>query len=128
MVALYWREQVKHQVKVCIYDGLSKEPHCQQCRLRSGTAKHCPYLALRPIQSLDSETIDQEGNGVRLIETVADDHAIDLDAWLDANLWLLGCPVRLVQIAYKRLDGIPLDNKDKCYLQRFRQQEQKRLF
>jgi len=126
VVALYWREQVKHQVKVCIYDGVAKELHCQQCRYRSGAAKQCPYLALRPVQSLDDDTTDQEGNGVRLIETVADDHAIDLDAWLDDKKWLLGCPTRLVQIAYKRLGGIPLNSKDQRYFTRQRQKELKR--
>jgi hypothetical protein len=121
-VALYWRQVNKTQVKVCIYDGLPKELHCATCRHnhRSGI---CPYQASRPVQSLDTET-----EGERLKDTVADDNGIDIDAWLDAKTWLLGCPVRLVQIAYKRLEGIPLDNKDKCYLQRFRQQEQKRLF
>jgi hypothetical protein len=127
MVALYWREQAKHQVKVCIYSGLPVEPHCARCSHHNGQ-RPCPYLALRPVQSLDDEASDDEGNGVRLINTVADDHAIDLEAWLDAKTWLLGCPMRLVKIAHKKLEGQPLDNKDKCYLQRFRQQEQKALF
>jgi len=61
------------------------------------------------------------------IPTMADDRAIDLEAWLDARTFLLGCPIRLVQIASKRVKGIPLEPKDKIYLQRFRQREQKRL-
>jgi len=77
------------------------------------------------ILSLNNELND--GDGIELIDTVADDKAIDLDAWLDARTWLLGCPKRLVVIASKRLKGITLDNKDKCYLQRFRQKEQKSL-
>ena len=77
------------------------------------------------ILSLNTELND--GDGIELIDTVADDKAIDLDAWLDARTWLLGCPKRLVVIAGKRLKGKALDNKDKCYLQRFRQREQKSL-
>jgi hypothetical protein len=77
------------------------------------------------ILSLSTELND--GDGIELIDTVADDKAIDLDAWLDARTWLLGFPKRLVVIASKRLKGITLDNKDKCYLQRFRRKEQKSL-
>ncbi len=33
-----------------------------------------------------------------LEETIADDRAIDLEAWLDARTFLLGCPIRLVQM------------------------------
>jgi hypothetical protein len=79
------------------------------------------------ILSLNTEIDDGNGNTTELIDTLADDRAIDLEAWLEARTWLLGCPKRLVVIAGKRLKGIPLDNKDKCYLQRFRQREQKRL-
>ena len=77
------------------------------------------------ILSLNTEL--NNGDGIELIDTVADDKAIDLDAWIDARTWLLGCPRRLIQIASKRFKGITLDNKDKCYLQRFRQREQKVL-
>lgn len=77
------------------------------------------------ILSLSTEIDD---DATELAETVADDHAIDLDLQLDASIWLLGCPMRLVQIADKRVRGIPLDNKDKCYLQRFRQRQQQSLF
>ena len=31
-VALYWRELIKAQVRVCLYDGLPQEPHCPICR------------------------------------------------------------------------------------------------
>jgi hypothetical protein len=80
------------------------------------------------ILSLNTEIADGEGNITELINTVADDHAIDLEAWLDAKTWLLGCPKRLVVIAGKRLKGIPLEPKDQEYLRRFRRREQKRLF
>jgi hypothetical protein len=81
---------------------------------------------LLTILSLNTELND--GDGIELIDTVADDKAIDLDAWIDARTWLLGCPKRLVVIAGKRLKGIPLTNKEHQYLWRFRQSGQKGLF
>jgi len=79
------------------------------------------------ILSLNTELNSGDGDGIELMDTVADDRAIDLDAWLDARTWLLGCPRRLVQIASKRLKGIPLNNVDKLYLSKWRKREQKRL-
>jgi hypothetical protein len=79
------------------------------------------------ILSLNTEINDGDGNTTELIETVADDRAIDLEAWLEARTWLLGCPERLVVIAGKRLKGKPLSNQEHQYLWRFRQKEQKRL-
>jgi len=80
---------------------------------------------LLTILSLNTEIGDGDGNTTELIDTVADDKAIDLEAWLDARTWLLGCPRRLVQIASKRLKGIALNKGEHCYLQRFRQREQR---
>ena len=80
------------------------------------------------IFSLDREVDTGDGDTTGLINTVADDRAIDLTAWIEAKTWLLGCPMRLVQIGMKRANGIPLDRKDQKYLERFRIQERKRLF
>ena len=80
------------------------------------------------ILNLNADIYDGDGNTTELIDTVADDRAIDLDAWIDARTWLLGCPRRLVQIASKRLKGIALEHKDWCYLSRYRQKEQNPLF
>jgi hypothetical protein len=77
--------------------------------------------------SLDTELDNGDGDITKLIETVADDKAIDVEAWLDARTWLLGCPMRLVQIANQKLGGKPLTNKEHQYLWRIRQKEQKRL-
>jgi len=73
--------------------------------------------------SLNYELEDVDGNSVELWQTLADDKAIDLEAWLDARTWLLGCPRRLVQIAVKRYSGKPLNYKDKMYLSRWRKKE-----
>ena len=80
------------------------------------------------ILSLDTGIENDDGDTANLMETVADDKALDLEAWMDARTFLLGCPNRLVQIGYKRLKGIALDPKDKMYLQRFRKREQEKLF
>jgi len=79
------------------------------------------------ILSLDSKVANGDGDTTELIDTIADDKAIDLSAWLDARTWLLGCPIRLVQIARKRLNGLPLTNKEHQYLWRIRRKEQKEL-
>jgi hypothetical protein len=75
------------------------------------------------IYSLNDEIDDGEGNNIELYQTIADDKGIDLDAWLDAKTWLMGCPKRLIAIAYKRVIGKPLDAKEKMYLSRYRQKE-----
>ncbi len=79
------------------------------------------------VTSLNTVIEDGDGNATELMDTLADDKAIDLHDWLDARIWLLGCPKRLVVIAGKRLKGLSLSNKEHQYLWRFRQTEQKRL-
>ena len=79
------------------------------------------------ILSLDSKVVNGDGDSIELIDTLADDKAIDLSDWIDAKTWLLGCPKRLVVIAGKRLQGITLEHKDREYLRRFRRREQKTL-
>ncbi len=51
---------------------------------------------------------------------LADDKAIDLEAWLDSRTFLLGCPKRLVDIAYKRYSRKPLTKTEARYLERHR--------
>ena len=79
------------------------------------------------ISSLNTELSNGDGDSIELIETIADDKAIDLEAWIDARTWLLGCPRRLVVIACKRLKGIPLTVADRKYLWKWRKKEQKTL-
>jgi len=66
--------------------------------------------------SLNSEIDDGEGDTTELIDTLADDNAIDLAEWIDAKTWLRGCPRRLVEVAHKRLRGITLDGAERKYL------------
>jgi len=77
--------------------------------------------------SLNSQIEDGEGNSIELIDTIADDSAVDVDAWLDAKTWLLGCPRQLVEIAYKMVNGEALTNEERQYLWYWRRKEQKRL-
>jgi len=75
------------------------------------------------IFSLNDTIDDGDGNNVELLETLADDQAIDLEAWVDARTWLMGCPRRLVKIALKKVMGKPLEKNDQKYLERYRQKE-----
>jgi len=79
---------------------------------------------LPTILSLDEPTAYD--NDMPLRDAVADDTAIDLDAWLDAGAFLLGCPMRLIEIATKRKDGIPLNERDRRYFNRRKAKELKR--
>jgi hypothetical protein len=76
--------------------------------------------------SLNTEIENGDGDTTELINTVADDKAIDLEAWIDARSFLLGCPHRLVQIANKKVRGINLTPTDGQYPYKFRKREQKK--
>ena len=80
------------------------------------------------IISLNTVIDNGEGDTIELIDTIADDKAIDLEAWLDVRVWLLGCPKRLLGIAHKRVSGIALNKVDQKYLERYRKKAQLSLF
>jgi len=75
------------------------------------------------ILSLNTELEDIEGNTIELIDTLADDKAIDLDQWLDNATFLLGCKPRLIKLAVKRHNGIPLNENDRRYFNRQKAKE-----
>lgn len=75
------------------------------------------------ILSLNGELDNGDGDTVELWQTLADDKAVDLEAWQDAKRWLFGCPKRLVQIAVKLYSGKRLDFNDYHYVERYRQKE-----
>jgi hypothetical protein len=79
------------------------------------------------LESLNKPVIDSEGNTTELGELIADDKAVDLDAWVSTSTWEIGYPKRLVAIAYNLKAGIPLTKTDRQYLWRFRKTEQKNL-
>jgi hypothetical protein len=97
---------------------------CREEDLYSQCPKYHQLVSLNA--TIDSA--DGDGEPSELIEFIADDKAIDLDAWVDARRILRGLPKRLVQIGYKRYAGIPLDGKERYYLCKFLEKTQKRLF
>jgi hypothetical protein len=122
-VADYWRAYYSHT------NGLN----CGACsqRQRAKCKKdwlyaECPKAI--KLESLNKPILDSEGNLTELGELIADPKSLDLDAWDRDSLWQIGYKPRLVDIANKLNAGIPLDWKDHKYLQRYRQQEQKKLF
>jgi hypothetical protein len=122
VVALYWRKQYK------LTNGLD----CGSCSQKQRAKCKAGYLygecpkAIK-IEYLSKPITDGDGNVTEFGNTIADDKAIDVGAWIDARTFLLSFPNRLVEIAHKRLEGTPLDKKDQKYLERFRRHEQKRL-
>jgi hypothetical protein len=88
----------------------------------------CPKF--HQLVSLNATVDSRNGDGEpgELMDFIADDNAIDLDAWLDAKRILRGLPRRLVQIGYKVYSGIPLASSERKYLCKCRRTEQKALF
>ena len=76
--------------------------------------------------SLSEQIDDGEGNTIELYQTIADDQAIDLEAWVDARIWLRCCPRRLVKIAVKRYKGKLLTDREKHYLAYHREKQLKK--
>jgi len=73
-----------------------------------------------------SSPIDDGPKPKELGETLVDKRAVDLDAWLDAKYRLQGCPKRLLEVAHKRVSGIPLDERDWGYLKYHRNRAKQR--
>jgi len=122
-VADYWRAYYKAN------NGLDchtcNKAQRQKCRSED-LYRECPKAI--KLESLNKPILDSEGNLTELGELIADPKSLDLDAWDRDNLWQIGYKPRLVAIALKLNAGIPLDWKDHKYLQRYRQQEQEKLF
>ena len=79
------------------------------------------------VVSLNNEVNDWDGNGIELVDIIADDKALDLESWVDSRTWLLSCPKRLIQIASKRTTGVALTQTDHQYLWRYRKREMQPL-
>jgi hypothetical protein len=120
-VTHYWRAQ--YRLTNGLECGSCSKAQRQKCRSED-LYSECPKAI--KLEYL-SQPITDDGNLTELGELIADDKAIDLDAWLDSKTFLTGCPQKLIGIAHKRQEGIPLDNADMIYLCRYRQREQKRL-
>ena len=80
------------------------------------------------LESLNKPVIDSEGNLTELGELIADDKALDLDAWVDTRTFLIGAPQRLKLIAWKLEHDEQLTGAEKVHLHKWRKREQKSLF
>jgi len=121
-VALYWRNHYKYTNGLtCGNCSKAQRLKCRENYLYGS----CPKAI--SLESLDKPVIDADGNTTELGNLIADDKALDLEAWADARTFLLGCPDRLITIAQMRLKEIPLNNADKLYLGKWRKREQIRF-
>jgi len=84
-------------------------------------------MRLPPITSLNGTVNDGEGDETELCQMLADDKAIDIEAWLDAKQWLYRAPARLVKIAYRKVNGLPLADNERNYLYQQRKKYQAKL-
>ncbi len=121
-VVHYWRAQYKLTNGLDCHSCSKAQRH--KCR-KDWLYPECPKAI--KLEYLDKPITDSQGNITELGELIADDNALDLDAWLDAKTLKASLPQRLIGIALKRQEGIPLDNADKLYLGKWRKREQKRL-
>jgi len=121
-VVHYWREQYK--LTNGLDCGSCSKAQRRKCRSED-LYRDCPKAI--KLEYLSKPITDGDGNLTELGELIADDHAIDLDAWLDDKTFLQGCPQRLIEIAHKRVNGIALTKYEQLYLCRFWKRQQKRL-
>ena len=128
MVKLYYRNLNRYAMRVCIVNGYPADTHCQACK-RHTESKRCAWLAVRPVERLDGEIIDPEGYRVKLLDTVASDRVEDMpERWYDLKQLTQALPLRIAEIAYKKLEGITLSEADRKYLYRYWQAGKKALF
>ncbi len=122
-VADYWFSHYSYNTGLdCKHCSKAQRQKCKEDDLYT----ECPKAI--KLESLNKPIIDSEGHTTELGELIADDKALDLDAWVDARTFLLGFPQRLLLIADKLNGGQVLTPYERLYLCRFRKREQKALF
>jgi hypothetical protein len=121
-VADYWRAYYKANNGLDC--GSCSRKQRRRCR-ENDLYTQCPRAV--KLESLNQTIIDSEGHITELGELIADDKALDLDAWMDYKTFLLTSPERLLLIADKLNSGQALTNKDHQYLWYWRKREQKSL-
>ena len=122
-VADYWRSYYKASNGLDC--GSCSKAQRQKCK-EDNLYTQCPKAI--KLENLNKPIIDSEGRTTELGELIADDKALDLDAWADAKTFILQFPNRLLQIALKLNTGDNLTHSDSQYLYKFRKREQKKLF
>ena len=119
----YWREHYKLTNGLdCGHCSNKQRRKCKEDWLYS----ECPKAI--KIESLNKPIIDSEGNLTERGNLIADDKALDLDAWLDYKTFRLTSPERLLLIGEKLQNKIALTKAEHSYLERFRKREQKKMF
>ena len=122
-VADYWREHYKlTNGLTCCNCSKAQRQKCKEGDLYT----ECPKAI--KMERLNKPILDSEGNMTELGDLIADDKALDLDGWVSSSTWEIGYKPRLVAIAYKLEAGEALNKADQKYLERYRKQEQKKLF
>ena len=122
-IAQYWRD---YYYRVNGIDcGHCSNPQRKKCKRDNLYGSKCPRAI--KVESLQKPIVDGDGQISELGNLIADDKAIDLEDWLDAKTFRLGCPQRLVDIAEKIDNREALNDKDRQYLSRYHRQEQKKL-
>jgi len=118
----YWRTYYKLNNGLdCGHCSKAQRQKCKEDYLYT----ECPKAI--KLESLNQPIIDSEGHTTELGELIADDKAMDLDAWVSNSTWEIGYPRRLVDIAYRLNAGIALTVADRKYLCKWRKREQKTL-
>jgi len=118
----YWRNYYKlNNGLTCGNCSTKQRRKCKEDYLYSD----CPKAI--KLESLNKPVIDSEGHTTELGELIADDKAIDLDAWVSNSTWEIGYPKRLVEIAYRLKAGEALAVADRKCLCKWRKREQKKL-
>ena len=121
-VADYWFSHYSYNSGLdCKHCSKAQRQKCKEDYLYT----ECPKAI--KLEYLSKPIIDSEGHTTELGELIADDKALDLDAWVGVKTFLLGFPQRLLLIADKLNNSEALTNKEHQYLWYWRKREQKRL-
>jgi len=113
-LSAYWdKEKLRGRGMLVDCGGCSKEQR-RQCRVED------LYSQCRKVKRFVSLSDTITDDGKELYEVLADDKALDLDAWADTRAALWGLPRKLILIAYKKIDGLPLSPWERQYLRQWR--------
>lgn len=123
----YWyRHYAYHNGLDCRHCSKEQKAKCKWNWGHSDWAYTDCHRAIQ-LESLNQPVTDHAGNITELGNLIADDNALDLQAWTEAKTWLIGAPIRLKAIAVKRINGEKLSHAECQYLSKLRKREQKNL-
>jgi DNA-directed RNA polymerase specialized sigma24 family protein len=125
------REDLMHDIIVRLTDVAREYQEKGKPLTRWGMIRVAQYTRLRYYHqkkrwarvagiSLNSVVRGNDGDETEMIDTLADDKAIDLDSWLDAKTCYLSSPKRVREAVQKRISGAQLSGWEWKLLRRFR--------